>query len=61
MNINLDLETIVIKGESFSVPFTYKIGTPVFDMSKQARKSFGMSKKGLKKWKKEMKKLWKNG
>lgn len=59
--IIIDIETKYIKCEPCSIITAYseERGTPHFGMSKEARKCFGMSKKDLKKWKKDMRKNWK--
>jgi len=59
--IIIDIETKYVKCEpvSFLTAYSEEIGTPHFGMSKEARKYFGMSKKDVKKWKKQMRKKWK--
>jgi len=58
--INLKLKEVKVEAKAVSTKFTQKIGTPIFGMSKEARKSWGLlSPIKYWFWKMKMRKNWK--
>jgi len=58
--VNLEITQVHVEPRIIKTDWKWTIGTPIFAMSKGARKQFGLKKdKKYQKWQKQMKKLWK--
>jgi len=58
--VNLEMQEVHVEPKVIKTEWTLKMGTPIFGMSKGARKFFGLNtNKKYQKWQKQMKKLWK--